>query len=316
MASLRIVFMGSPAFVIPILSSTEHVASELDGEIVAVYTAPDRPSGRGRKLLASPVKDYARVRGISVLSPARVTNDDEQARFMELGADLVVLAAYGLLLPVPFLFAPKHGAVNVHPSLLPRHRGASPVAGAILAGDLVTGATIMKMDEGLDTGDVLAMEEVPLSGSERSGPLTEALFALGARMLKQTLPAYLAGAIAPKPQMAEGATVIKRFKKEDGQLDWTMGATELERRVRAFDPWPGTATRYDGERLEVLSASVLGRSGTAPPGTVVVQDREVAVATGDQLLVLHQVKPAGRRPMAAVDFLRGHPDFSEATLPS
>jgi methionyl-tRNA formyltransferase len=315
MASLRIVFMGSPSFVIPILSSTERVASELDGEIVAVYTTPDRPAGRGRKLLASPIKDYARVRGISVLSPARLTNEDEKARFMELRADLVVLAAYGLLLPAPFLFTPKHGAVNVHPSLLPRHRGASPVAGAILAGDLTTGVTIMKMDEGLDTGDVLAMEELPLSGRERAPALTASLFALGARMLNQALPAYLAGAILPQPQAAEGATAIKRFIKEDGQLDWTMPAMDIERRIRALDPWPGTATTYEGARLEVLSATVLGLSGMAP-GTVVVQGREVAVATGEGLLVLHQLKPAGRKPMAAADFLRGHPDFAVATLPS
>jgi methionyl-tRNA formyltransferase len=315
MASLRIVFMGSPAFVIPIIASTERVASELDGEIVAVYTAPDRPAGRGRKLLASPIKEYAQDRGISVLSPARVTNDDEKARFMEIGADLVVLAAYGLLLPAPFLFAPKHGAVNVHPSLLPRHRGASPVAGAILAGDLTTGTTVMKMDEGLDTGDVLAMEEVALSGIERAPALTEALFALGARMLEETLPAYLVGQVLPKPQASEGATIIKRFKKEDGQLDWSMSAAELERRVRAFDPWPSTATAYHGERLEVLSATVLGSNGMAP-GTVVVEGRDIAVATGDGLLVLHQVKPAGRKPMAAADFLRGHPDFAGATLPS
>jgi methionyl-tRNA formyltransferase len=315
MASLRIVFMGSPSFVIPILSSTERVASELDGEIVAVYTTPDRPAGRGRKLLAPPIKDYARVRGISVLSPARLTNEDEKARFMELRADLVVLAAYGLLLPAPFLFTPKHGAVNVHPSLLPRHRGASPVAGAILAGDLTTGVTIMKMDEGLDTGDVLAMEELPLSGRERAPALTASLFALGARMLNQALPAYLAGAILPQPQAAEGATAIKRFIKEDGQLDWTMPAMDIERRIRALDPWPGTATTYEGARLEVLSATVLGLSGMAP-GTVVVQGREVAVATGEGLLVLHQLKPAGRKPMAAADFLRGHPDFAVATLPS
>jgi methionyl-tRNA formyltransferase len=219
------------------------------------------------------------------------------------------------LLPGPFLFAPKHGAVNVHPSLLPLHRGASPVAGAILTGDLATGTTIMKMDEGLDTGDVLAMEEIPLSGTERSPGLTEALFALGAQMLNRTLPAYLAGEILPKPQVTERATVIKRFKKEDGQLDWSMSAVELERRVRALDPWPGTATTYHGERLEVLSATVLGPRGMAP-GTVVVQGREVAVGTRDGMLVLHQVKPAGRKPMAAIDFLRGHPDFAGATLPS
>jgi methionyl-tRNA formyltransferase len=318
MTSLRIVFMGSPDFVIPILASTQHAASELDGEIVAVYAAPDRPAGRGRKLLPSPVKEYAEAQGIEVLTPARVTNDDEKARFATLGADLVVLAAYGLLLPAPFLFDPKHGAVNVHPSLLPRHRGASPVAGAILAGDLVTGTTIMKMDEGLDTGDVLAMEEFPLVGDERAPALTQTLFALGARMLGDVLPAYLAGGLTPTAQASDGATIIKRFKKEDGQLDWSLPAIDLERRTRAFDPWPGTATTYKGERLEIVSASVAESDEPAgsPVGTVVAAGREVAVVTGAGLLALNQVKPAGRKPMAAADFVRGHSDFIGATLPS
>jgi methionyl-tRNA formyltransferase len=315
MASLRIVFMGSPGVVIPILSSIERMASELDGKIVAVYAAPDRAAGRGRKLLASPIKESARARGIDVLTPARVTNDEEKARFAELGADLVVLAAYGLLLPAPFLFGPKYGAVNVHPSLLPRHRGASPVAGAILAGDTTTGTTIMKMDEGLDTGDILAMEEVSLVGTERTPALTGELFAVGARVLSDVLPAYLAGELVPTPQPAEGATVIKRFKKEDGRLDWALSASELERHTRAFDPWPGTATTFRGERLEVLSATVQEPSGDAP-GSVVAQGLHVAVATGDGLLVLNQVKLAGRKPMAATDFVRGHPDFIGATLPS
>ncbi len=318
MASLRIVFMGSPEFVIPILSCTERVAPELDGEIVAVYAAPDRPAGRGRKLLPSPVKEYAQARGISVLTPARVTNDEEKARFAELGADLVVLAAYGLLLPAPFLFGPKHGAVNVHPSLLPRHRGASPVAGAILAGDAVTGTTIMQMDEGLDTGPVLAMEEVSLAGTEHAPALTEALFALGARMLGEVLPRYVAGELVPTPQATEGVTIIKRFKKEDGRLDWAMPAIDLERRIRAFDPWPGTATTYRGERLDLLSGAVLESSEGAAGalGTVIAHGRDVAVVTGEGLLVLRQVRPAGRKPMAAADFVRGHPDFVGATLPS
>jgi methionyl-tRNA formyltransferase len=318
MASLRIVFMGSPEFVVPILHSTERVAPELDGEIVAVYTAPDRPAGRGRKLLASPIKEYAQTRGINVLTPARVTNDEEKARFAELGADLVVLAAYGLLLPAPFLFGPQHGAVNVHPSLLPRHRGASPVAGAILAGDAATGTTIMKMDEGLDTGAVLAMEEIPLAGTERAPALTEALFALGARMLSEILPAYVAGELVPIPQAADGVTIIKRFTKEDGRLDWALPAIDLERRTRAFYPWPGTATTYCGERLEVLSATVVESSEgvVSVPGAVIGQGQDVAVVTGEGLLVLHQVKPAGRKPMAVADFVRGHPDFVGATLPS
>lgn len=307
--------MGTPEFVLPILSSTEQAASVIDGEIVAVYTAPDRPTGRGRKLLPSPVKAYAEAQGFDVVTPARVTNDEEKARFAALGADLVVLAAYGLLLPAPFLFDPQHGAVNVHPSLLPRHRGASPVAGAILAGDTRAGTAIMKMDEGLDTGDVLAMEEVGLVGDERAPALTKELFALGARMLGEVLPAYVSGSLQPTPQALNGVTVIKRFKKQDGELDWSMSAVELERRIRAYDPWPGTASTYRGERLDVLSATV-GETVIGERGEVVAHGRDVVVVTGDGSLVLGEVKPAGRKPMTANDFVRGHPDFVGAMLPS
>lgn len=315
MASLRIVFMGSPSFVIPILASTERAASELGGEIVAVYAAADRPAGRGRRLLASPIKEYAQVRGMEVLTPSRVTNDEEKSRFTELGADLVVLAAYGLLLPESFVLGPNHGAVNVHPSLLPRHRGASPVAGAILAGDLTTGTTIMKMDKGLDTGDVLAMEEVSLTGAERAPGLTQDLFLLGARMLTNILPAYLEGSLIPKPQATDGATLIKRFKKEEGLLDWGLSAVDLERHIRAFDPWPGTATTYRGERLDILWGTVL-EPGEGVPGTVVFERNEVAVSTGKGFLVLNKVQLAGGKPMAATDFVRGHPHFIGTTLPS
>jgi methionyl-tRNA formyltransferase len=312
---MRIVFMGTPSFVVPTLQAVERIATNLDGDIIAVYAGPDRPAGRGRKLAASPVKEYARDRGYDVLTPVRVTNDEEIARFEALGADLVVLAAYGLLLPVPFLFGPAHGAVNVHPSLLPAHRGASPVAGALLAGDAITGTTIIKMDEGLDTGPVLAMEELALDGTERTPELTERLFALGARLLESAVPAYVEGQLRPQPQSAEGASVIRRFKKADSDLDFSRPAVELERRVRALDPWPGTATTWAGQRLDIVLARVA--SGTnATPGTVVAVDNDVAVATSDGLLVLERVRPAGKNAMAARDFVRTRAGFVGAVLPS
>ena len=315
MADLRIAFMGTPAAVVPIFAVVERIAADLDAEIVAVYTGPDRPAGRGRKLQASPVKEHARERAYPIFTPARVTGDDEIARFGALGVDLVVLAAYGLLLPAPFLFSPVHGAVNVHPSLLPAHRGASPVAGALLAGDTVTGTTIITMDEGLDTGPILAMEELALDGTERTPELTARLFALGARLLESVVPVYVSGALDPEPQSAEGASVIKRFKKGDSELDFSRPAVELERRVRALDPWPGTATTWRGERLGVLSASV-GSGGNASPGTVVNVGDDVGIATSDGLLVLDTVRPAGKKPMAGRDFVRGRADFLRATLPS
>ena len=315
MSELRVVFMGTPDFVVPVLKSVEQIARERDGRVVAVYSGPDRPSGRGRRLSPSPVKDYALEQGIDVLTPVKVTTDEEKARFESLRADLVVLAAYGLLLPKPFLFAPAHGAVNVHPSLLPRHRGAAPVPAAILAGDIVTGTTIIKMDEGLDTGPVLATREVPLVGDERAPELTARLFELGARMLGECLPPYIRGELVPAAQAAEGASVVKKFAKEDGALDWTRPAAELERRVRALDPWPGTATTWRGQRIDILQASV-GDSAGALPGQVFMRAEAVAVGTGDGALVLERVRQAGRKVMAAGDFVRGRADFVGAILPS
>ena len=313
--------MGTPNVVVPILQAVERIATNLDAELVAVYTGPDRPAGRGRKLTASPVKEYALTRGYDILTPARVTNDEEIARFEAIGADLVVLAAYGQLLPAPFLFGPTHGAVNVHPSLLPAHRGAAPVAGALLAGDGITGTSIITMDEGLDTGPVLAMEEITLDGTERTPELTERLFALGARLLESAVPAYVRAQLVPRPQSAEGVSVIRRFKKSDSDLDFSRPAVELERRVRALDPWPGTATTWRGQRLDVLAASVLGESDAiggwnAVPGTAVAVGNDTAIATSEGLLLLERVRPAGKNPMAARDFVRNRAEFIGAVLPS
>ena len=316
-SGLRIVFMGTPGFVVPVLESVVRFANGLGGSVVAAYTAPDEPAGRGRRVRRSAVSEYAEAGGIPVMTPRRVTTSEETERFVALGADLVVLAAYGLLLPRPFLYEPTNGAVNVHPSLLPRHRGASPVAAAILAGDDVTGTSLIRMDEGLDTGPVLAQSAVALAGSERTPELTERLFGLGAAMLEECLPGYVAGELAPVPQASEGVTVVKRFAKEDGALDWTRPAVELERRVRAFDPWPGTATTWGGKRLEVLDAGVADeRPADVEPGTVVVLGRGVGVACGEGLLELGRVRLEGRGDVSGADFARGRGDFVGARLPS
>ena len=313
MNPVRVVFMGTPEIAVPVLEAVLGLGSRWP--VVGVYAAPDRPAGRGREVRSAPVKAFAEKRGLGVLSPTRLGAPEEVERFEALRADLVVLAAYGLLLPKPFLDGPRFGAVNVHPSLLPRHRGAAPVAATILAGDEATGASVIVMDEGLDTGPLLARSEpVVLDGTERTPGLTARLFALGAELLTDVLPRYVAGDAVPQPQVAEGATLVKRLSKADGDLDWSQPASQLERQVRAYDPWPGSATTWRGQRLEVLDAGVAPGGGT--PGTVVELDGAVGVGTGDGLLVLRSVRLAGRPATTAEEFVRGHRELVGATLPS
>jgi methionyl-tRNA formyltransferase len=319
MEGLRVVFMGSPAPVVPVLDALAEHARVQGWTLAGVYAAPERPAGRGRGMRPAPVAERAQALGIPVFTPARLRAEEEQARFRGLGADLVVLAAYGLLLPPLFLGplapgGPAHGALNVHPSLLPRWRGASPVASAILAGDAETGVCVMRMDEGLDTGPVLARERAPLDGSERTPQLTDRLFALGARLLVSSIGPYLSGGLVPEPQSEQGVVACGRWRKEDGLLEWAHPAAALERAVRAFDPWPGAYTAWRGQRLEVLEARV--EPGSAEPGEVVALGAGVAVGTGEGLLVLERVKQEGKRALTAQEFLRGQRPFIGARLPS
>ena len=307
--------MGAPEPAVAALDAVWSVARRNGWSVAAAYAPPDRPSGRGRKPSPSPVRVRAEELGVPVLTPERITPPAEQARFREIGADLVVLAAYGLLLPDAFLFEPRHGAVNLHPSLLPRHRGAAPVAAAVLAGDAVTGTSLMVMDEGLDTGPVLAQRTLPLSGDERTPELTARLFALGAAMLEETLPEYVAGRIVPAPQAADGVTLSKRMAKSDGDVDWTEPALIIARKVRAYDPWPGTATSWQGRRLAVLDAAPAPDAGLAP-GQVDVDADGALVGTGEGSLRLLRVRIEGKAALGAAEFVRGRPDFATAWLPS
>ena len=311
---LRIVFMGSPEPAAALLTATVRIADANGWEVAAAYAAPDKPEGRGRRLTPSPVRRRAEELGIPTLTPAKLTPLEEIERFRARRADLVVLAAYGLLLPPPFLFEPRFGAVNVHPSLLPRHRGASPVAAAILAGDAETGATLMAMDEGLDTGPMLAQRSIALSGGERTPELTTRLFALGAEMLEETLPRYVAGEVAPSPQPQEGATYAPRLTKADGEIVWDEPAALIERKTRAYDPWPGTATRWEGWRLAVTAASAAPNAGGLEPGRTRRDGDGVLVGTGEGALRLLRVKPEGGAEMPIDDFLRGRPSFADARL--
>ena len=314
MEPLRIVFMGSPEPAAAVLAATVRIAAANGWTVAAAYAAPDKPEGRGRRLTPSPVRRCAEELGVPTLTPTKLTAPEEIERFRALRPDLVILAAYGLLLPPPFLFEPRFGAVNVHPSLLPRHRGASPVAAAILAGDAETGVTLMAMDEGLDTGPTLARTRVELSGGERTPELTERLFALGAEMLEETLPRYVAGEVAPTPQPQEGATYAPRLTKADGEIVWSEPAVLIERKTRAYDPWPGAATRWNGRRLAVTAARAEPDIGGLEPGRTRRDAEGVLVGTGEGALRLLRVKPEGGAEMPIADFLRGRPAFADARL--
>jgi methionyl-tRNA formyltransferase len=313
MVAVRVVFMGSPACTLPVLRELQ----QLGFEVVGVYTAPDQPSGRGRKLEPTPVKRFAVEMGLRVYTPTTLNSDEAVAQLSELKPDVVVLAAYGKLLPGRFLKVPRWGCVNVHPSLLPRHRGATPGATAILEGDKVTGVTLFLMDIGLDTGPVLAQQKTPLGPSERTPELTARLFGLGAELLKEALPAYIAGSIIPTPQGEPGVTVSRRLTKEDGELVWAKSAVQLEREVRGYFPWPGSVTTWNGKRVQVLEAAAGQGSSQAAPGTVIsLGAAGIGVVTGEGVLTLWQVRLQGKPAMGARDFLRGNHGFLGARLPS
>ncbi len=306
----RIVFMGTPEFAV---SALEALADA--HQVVGVVTQPDRPAGRGRRLAPSPVKQVALERGLSLSQPHSLRTPEAVAQLSAWKPDVIVVAAFGQILPQDVLGLPPHGCLNVHGSLLPHWRGAAPVAAAILAGDEVTGVTIMQMDAGLDTGPVLAQREETILPDDTQATLEERLAYLGAELLVETLSAYLAGNLLPRPQPEEGATYAGQLRKEDGLLDWSRPTVELDRQVRAFTPWPGAFTRWRGQRLKVLRVVPLPEwHGDAPPGTVIVLADGVVVATGEGALRLEEVQLAGKRPMDIAPFLRGQRDFAGSAL--
>lgn len=306
----RIVFMGTPEFAVPALEALADAH-----QVVGVVTQPDRPAGRGRRLAPSPVKQVALERGLSLSQPHSLRTPEAVAQLSAWKPDVIVVAAFGQILPQDVLGLPPHGCLNVHGSLLPHWRGAAPVAAAILAGDEVTGVTIMQMDAGLDTGPVLAQREETILPDDTQATLEERLAYLGAELLVETLSAYLAGNLLPRPQPEEGATYAGQLRKEDGLLDWSRPAVELDRQVRAFTPWPGAFTTWRGQRLKVLRVVPLPEwHGDAPPGTVIVLADGVVVATGEGALRLEEVQLAGKRPMDIAPFLRGQRDFAGSAL--
>lgn len=297
----RIVFMGTPAFAVPSLRACLEV-----GEVVAVVTQPDKPQGRGQAMGISPVKALALERGLNVLQPLKLKQQNFGEVLRALQPDVAVVTAYGKILPKDVLEAPRLGSLNVHASLLPRWRGAAPIQWAIASGDAKTGACLMKMDEGLDTGPVLACRELAIGPEDTSATMHEKLSELGYRTLLEELPRYLRGELTPVPQPSEGATYAPMIEKEQGALDFAKPAAELERRMRAFTPWPGSFTRFHGALLKVHRAKVA--EGQGEPGQVLTADAEgIEVACGTGSLNLLEVQLEGKRRMSAKDFLAGHP---------
>jgi methionyl-tRNA formyltransferase len=292
---MRLGFMGSPDFAVPALA-TLHSAGHV---VAAVYCQPPRPAGRGQAVRPCPVQLAAERLGLEVRTPARLRGDAAaQADFAALALDAAVVVAYGLILPPEFLAAPRYGCLNIHASLLPRWRGAGPIQAAILAGDAETGVTIMRMDQGLDTGAMLLREAVPIGATTTAADLHDALSMIGARLVLRALVQDP----PPVPQPAAGATYAPKLTRADARIDWTMDAMAIERRVRAFDPWPGTFTLLEGTTLKVLRATLA--EGDGEPG--VVLDDRLTVGCGRGALRLTRVQLAGRAPLDADAFLRGH----------
>ena len=291
-------------------ASLERLAMEQQFKVTAVVTQPDKPKGRDLKLQASPVKILAEQRGLPVLQPIRARDDAFIGRLREYAPDLIVVAAYGQILPPAILEAPRFGCLNMHTSLLPRYRGAAPIQWAIANGDSETGVTIMKMDPGLDTGPILSQRRTPIDSGDDSQSLHDRLARLGADLLVQTIPGYLAGDLLPQPQPATGSTYAAKINKEDGRIIWSQPARQIWNRFRAFTPWPGAFTFYGAQDkavlLKIRGARVVERPGV--PGEILQADREgIIVGCGQQALQITDLQREGGRALTAREFLAGHP---------
>ena len=310
MRPARLVFMGTPAYAVPALDAL--VAS--GHSIAAVYTQPPRAATRGKKVRPTAVAERAGAAGIEVRTPPSLKPAEVQAAFAALDSDLAVTVAYGLILPPAVLAAPKLGCINAHASLLPRWRGAAPIQRAIMAGDEETGVTVMRMDEGLDTGPVLAAEAVPIGAETTGGILHDTLAALSARLIVDAVAGLLEGGLTETPQPEDGATYAAKLEKHEAAIDWRTPAARIERTVRALSPAPGAWFSHEGERIKMLAAAEAVGSPDAPPGTVIDAALTVACGEGSALRPL-RLQRAGRAPMAADAFLRGRPITAGTRLP-
>jgi methionyl-tRNA formyltransferase len=312
---MRIVFMGTPEYVIPVLQN----AIMGIGQIVGVYCQPDKPAGRGLKKRIPAVKAYAKTLGIKVFQPTSFHTATAQRELAALQPELIVVAAYGKLLPQAVLNLPVSGCLNIHPSLLPRHRGPSPVVTCILEGDRLTGVTIMKLDEGMDTGTIIAQRSTEIGPTESTEQLTTRLFALGSELLSEVIAPWIRGELENWPQDSSLATITHKIERADGEANWKRSSEDLARRVRGLAPWPGLFTHWNGNILKILKASHLTHVTSMSPGLVLFVPGTlggVGVTTGDGILILERVQLEGRRHMNGAEFAKGYRDFIGTMLPN
>lgn len=312
---LRIVFMGTPEFAVPVLKALV----ESGHDIVGVYTQPDRQSGRGKRVTPPPVKQAAIELGLLVFQPASLRRDKAaRQELASLSPELIVVAAYGLYVPVESFELPRLQTLNVHPSMLPRYRGASPVASAILNGDLATGVTIMQLGEGMDAGPIVAQQETAIGPEETTEELTIRLFEMGAELLVKVLPQWEAGEIQPQPQDESRATETSRLSREDGEIDWNQSAGYIARQVRAYYPWPGTFTHWQGKMVKIIEASAVEAkgSGEAESGQVVSLPDGVGVVASEGILEVSKLQMEGKRAASVREFVQGYQDFVGSKLGS
>ena len=304
--SLRIIFAGTPDF------AARHLDALLSSghQVVGVFTQPDRPAGRGKKLMPSPVKVLAEEKGLPVFQPVSLRPQDNQQLVADLNADVMVVVAYGLILPKAVLDMPRLGCINVHGSLLPRWRGAAPIQRSLWAGDAETGVTIMQMDVGLDTGDMLHKLSCPITAQDTSATLYDKLADLGPQGLLETLRQLAEGTAKPEVQDESQVTYAEKLSKDEARIDWTLSASQLERCIRAFNPWPMSWLEIDGQPVKVWQASVIHSPVSAEPGTIIdVSKQGIQVATSEGILNLESLQPAGKKAMSAQDLLNSRREW-------
>lgn len=303
---LKVIFAGTPDF------AAKHLAVLLGSahQVVGVFTQPDRPAGRGKKLMPSPVKALAEANGLPVFQPASLRNPEQQQLVADLNADVMIVVAYGLLLPAEVLVMPKYGCLNVHGSLLPAWRGAAPIQRALWAGDQVTGITIMQMDIGLDTGDMLLKVSCPIEPQDTSASLYDKLAELGPPALLDSLDHLAKEQLSPEKQENSLATYARKLTKDEARLDWNLSATALERCIRAFNPWPFSYLVVGEQNIKIWRASVLSTDAKSKPGTVLAADKTgIKVATSDGILNIETLQPPGKKPMSVQDLLNSRQEW-------